>query len=129
MISDWVHRIELRENKMTTALKCVLTYREPSRAPKALVVFTQQDAEATSDTYSVKTDASKTETDAVSMIECTIDQPAEAWAFCNERTEGTGIHTQVPAGANACIGRWDQTLYLVRGTYNPDNNFGVKVAN
>jgi hypothetical protein len=127
--NHWVFRIELRQQKLVTAFKCVLSYNEPGRPEKTLLPFVQQPAEATDQYFQVLAAGEKTETDVLSQMECTIDQPATTWAFCEESTRGSEIFTKIPDGANKCIGRWDQNLQLVEVQYDHGESLGVKVAN
>jgi hypothetical protein len=125
----WINRIELRTTALTTVVKCDLTYSEPGRAPKSLIPFTQQSAEATDSFYRVATAGQKTEKDPASMSDCSIDQPATSWAYCEETIGGSEIFTELPEGANLCIGRWDQELRLVDQPYTKGETMGKKVAN
>ena len=127
--NKWVYRIELRSTMLTSVFQCNLTYNEVGRTPKTLLVFAQQNADATDTYYNIAVAAKKTETDAVSMSECSIDQAAAAWAYCDETTHGSAIYTMLPRGANLCIGRWDQQLMLVDKPYDHGTELGTKVAN
>jgi hypothetical protein len=124
-----VYRIELRAMMLTTVLQCNLTYAEPGRPPSTLLLFTQQNAEATHDFYRIAVPGKQTDRDRVSMSECSIDQPATAWAYCEETNNGSDIFTKLPDGANLCIGRWDQDLMLVDRPYDHGTPIGKKVAN
>jgi hypothetical protein len=125
----WLYRTELRTTALATVLQCNLTYSETGRAPKTLVAFTQQSAEATDAYYRIATAGQKTEKDAVSMSDCSIDQPATSWAYCEETNDGSDIFTKLPDGANHCIGRWDQDLMLVDTPFDHGEPIGMKVAN
>jgi hypothetical protein len=127
--NNWVYRIELRATMLTTVLQCNLTYTESGRAPKTLLPFVQQNAEATDEFYRITAPGKKTETDTLSMSECSIDQPATAWAYCEETGHGSGYYTNLPDGANLCIGRAGQNLQLVDLPYDAGEFMGKKVAN
>lgn len=127
--NQWVYRTELRASQLTTVFQCNLTYNEPGRPPSTLLLFTQQAAEATDEFFRIAAPAQQTDRDRVSMSECSIDQPATAWAYCEETNHGSGIYTKLPAGANLCIGRWDQDLMLVDTPYDHGDPIGKKVAN
>ena len=129
VMNKWTYRIELRGTMLTTVFQCNLTYNEVGSAPKTLLVFAQQNAEATDDFYRIAVPAKKTETDAVSMSDCAIDQAASAWAYCEETNHGSEIYTKLPDGANLCVGRWDQDLMLVDKPYDHGTQLGKKVAN
>jgi hypothetical protein len=84
--NTWVYRTELRATQLTTVFKCNLTYNETGRAPKTLLLFTQQAAEATDSFYRIAVPAKQTDRDNLSMSECSIDQPATAWGIARRRT-------------------------------------------
>jgi hypothetical protein len=127
--NKWIYRTELRETQLVTVFQCNLTYNEPGRAPKSLLLFTQQAAEATDEFYRIAVPAKQLDRDNLSMSECSIDQPATAWAYCLETNRGSEIFTKLPEGANLCIGRWDQDLMLVDTPYDHGDPIGKKVAN
>ena len=105
-----------------------LTFNEPGRAPLELLPFTQQAAEATDTFYRTTQAGNKTEVDTRSLSECKIDQPATAWAYCEEKYEGS--YTKQPEGSNVCIGRRDQYLMIVEGTVDDYRaEVATKVAN
>jgi hypothetical protein len=125
----WLYRTELRVTALTTVIQCNLTYSEAGRAPKTLVAFTQQAAEATDTYYRIATAGQKTDKDPVSMSDCSIDQPPTSWAYCEETIGGSDIFTELPKGANHCVGRWDQDLMLVDRPNDNGDPIGKKVAN
>jgi hypothetical protein len=127
--NNWVYRTELRATQLTTVFQCKLTYSESGRAPKTLLAFTQQAAEATDEFFRIAAPGKQTDRDNLSMSECSIDQPATAWAYCLEATKHSGIYTKLPEGANLCIGRWGQDLMLVDTPYDHGDPIGMKVAN
>jgi hypothetical protein len=127
--NKWTYRIELRATKLSTVFECDLTYSETGRAPKTLLLFTQQNAEATDSFYRIAEPAHQVQNDPVSMGECSIDQAATSWAYCEETIGGSEIYTELPKGANQCIGRWDQELRLVNTPYSKGESMGMKVAN
>jgi hypothetical protein len=128
--NDYVYRIELRATMVSTAIQCTFSYQEPGRASQTVMPFVQQAAELSPDSYRVTVPGAQTITDPVSMSDCAIDQPADVWAFCEETIGGSGRFTDRPEGANRCIGRDGQYLWLVRGPVpDPDTDIiGTKVA-
>ena len=99
------------------------------RAPLTLMPFVQQATELEPDSYRVTVAVTDLETDPVSMSDCGIDQPADVWAFCEATVRGGSRHTDLPEGANRCIGRDGQYLWLVTGPFSDDHDIvGTKVA-
>jgi hypothetical protein len=130
--NKYVKRTELRKTMLVTVLKCDLTSNEPSRAPVTLTAFVAQAAVGDERIYSVKAAGMDKKTDALFMTDCALDQPATNWAYCEETIGGSGIFTDLPEGAQACVGRWDLELRLVEapsGFGDHGELMGTKVAN
>ncbi len=121
-------RIELRAEQVTTAMQCALTYSEPGRAAKTMTPFVTQAASADDKALTITQAGMRTETDAISMTDCAIDQKAETWAFC-DLLQGIA---QMPAGASLCIAHDDGELFLYRQVSSDvisGDSLGFKVAN
>lgn len=126
--NNFTLRTELRAEQVTTVLQCKLTYNEPGRAAKTLTPFVTQAAIADDTSLEITEAGKRTETDAVSMTDCAIDQKAETWAFCDV---SSGI-AQMPAGASLCIAIDDGELFRfekVSADVINGDSLGVKVAN
>lgn len=117
---------------LVTVLQCALTSNEPGRAPVTLTAFLAQPAVGDDRIFSVKAGGMDKKTDALFMTDCALDQPATNWAYCEETIGGSGVFTDLPEGAQACVGRWDLELRLVEapsGFGDHGELMGTKVAN
>ena len=130
--NKFTQRTELRATALVTVLKCDLTYTEPGKAPMTLTAFTTQQAVVNDRIYAIKTAGTDKKSDASSLTDCAIDQPAANWAFCKETIGGSGVFTDLPEGAQECVGRWDLELRHVKapgGFGDHGESVGTKVAN
>lgn len=130
--NKYTKRVELRATSFITVLQCSLTYTEPGKAAMTLTAFTTQTAAATDKVYAIKTAGNDKKSDASSLTDCEIAQPATNWAFCEETIGGSGIFTVLPEGAQECVGRWDLELRHVKapsGFGDHGELLGTKVAN
>jgi hypothetical protein len=130
--NKYTKRTELRSTSLVTVLKCELTYTEPGKAAMTLTAFTTQPAVVTDKIYAIKAAGNDKKSDASSLTDCEIAQPATNWAFCEETIGGSGIFTVLPEGAQECVGRWDLELRHIKapsGFGDHGDLIGTKVAN
>ena len=130
--NNFTRRVEIREGKIVTALKCELVYTSPDRPGKTLMVFVSQNASFANNVFTILEEGGQGETDQDSFTECSLMLPMETWAMCAWQDSFPDGTYQLPTGATNCVAPEDGELNIYRKsgaqTVNVESA-GLKVAN